>query len=126
MRRSDFEFSAIVELAPGALFRVNGGDGITWQEGLDSNGNRTFVSPDIIWYSPDLPIPSKEDIKLRADQLESAWQFLEYQRLRKTEYPPLADLADAIYWQSQGDDSKMTAYLAAVQAVKDQYPKGDE
>jgi hypothetical protein len=73
-----------------------------------------------------LPIPSKEDIKLRADQLESAWQFLEYQRLRKTEYPPLADLADAIYWQSQGDDSKMTAYLAAVQAVKDQYPKGDE
>lgn len=43
--------------------------------------------------------------------------------LRRAAYPPLADLADATYWQSQGDASKMQAYLAAVKAVKAKYPK---
>jgi hypothetical protein len=43
--------------------------------------------------------------------------------LRRAQYPPLSDLADALYWQAQGDESKMAAYLAAVQAVKDRFPK---
>jgi hypothetical protein len=43
--------------------------------------------------------------------------------MRQPEYPPLGDLADAIYWQNEGDSSKMTAYLAAVEAVKVKYPK---
>jgi hypothetical protein len=59
-------------------------------------------------------------------RLELDYQAKEYQRQRQPEYPPLADLADALYWQAQGDNSKMTAYLAAVQAVKDKYPKGVE
>lgn len=42
---------------------------------------------------------------------------------RRAAYPPLADLADALYWQAQGDDSKMAAYHAAVAAVKARYPK---
>lgn len=47
----------------------------------------------------------------------------EYRRLRAPEYPPVTDLADAIYWQQQGDDSKMEAYVAACEAVKAKYPK---
>lgn len=47
----------------------------------------------------------------------------EYIRKRQVEYPQLGELADAIYWQSQGDDTKMTAYLAKVEAVKQKYPK---
>lgn len=42
---------------------------------------------------------------------------------RKAAYPPLADLADALYWQAQGDNTKMDAYHAAIAAVKAQYPK---
>lgn len=42
---------------------------------------------------------------------------------RAANYPPLADLADALYWQSQGDTSKLEAYLAACDAVKRKYPK---
>jgi hypothetical protein len=71
--------------------------GVTWQEAVDEQ-----------------------------QRLEEEYQLKEYQRQRQSEYPPLADLADAVYWQAQGDDSKMTAYLAAVQAVKDKYPKGNE
>ena len=43
--------------------------------------------------------------------------------LRKSEYPSAGDLGDALYHQSLGDDSKMTAYNAKVKAVKDKYPK---
>lgn len=46
-----------------------------------------------------------------------------YDLKRRREYPPLTDLADALYWQSQGDQTKMDAYLAAVEAVKIKYPK---
>jgi hypothetical protein len=43
--------------------------------------------------------------------------------LRRFAYPPMADYLDAVYWQSQGDSSKMTAYLSAIEAIKLQYPK---
>jgi hypothetical protein len=42
---------------------------------------------------------------------------------RKLEYPPLTDLADALYHQSKGDETKLTAYLAKCEAVKQKYPK---
>jgi hypothetical protein len=49
--------------------------------------------------------------------------MLSYQQQRRQEYPPLSDFADAMYWQLQGDASKMEAYLAKVAAVKARYPK---
>jgi hypothetical protein len=44
-------------------------------------------------------------------------------KLRREAYPPLEDLADALYWQAQGDNSKMEAYHAKITAVKELYPK---
>ena len=58
-------------------------------------------------------------------QLQQAWAATEYQRQRASEYPPLQDLADALYWQAQGNSQPMTDYLAACQAVKARYPKGN-
>lgn len=46
-----------------------------------------------------------------------------YKDLRQLEYPPLTELADALYHQQNGDDTKMTAYLAKCEAVKQKYPK---
>lgn len=48
---------------------------------------------------------------------------MDYQQLRKTEYPSLTEFADAYYWSQKGDDTKMTAYVAACDAVKTKYPK---
>ena len=45
------------------------------------------------------------------------------QRKRAPAYPPLADFADAMYWNSKGDDSKLTAYYAACEKVKTDNPK---
>ena len=49
----------------------------------------------------------------------------DYKALRKAEYPPVEQLGDALYWQSRGDNTKMEAYIAACQAVKQKYPKPD-
>lgn len=47
----------------------------------------------------------------------------DYATLRRMAYPPLQDLADALYWQSNGDSSKLDAYLSNVALVKSIYPK---
>ena len=61
---------------------------------------------------------------------EAAWNEIaaeaaatQYQRDRKPEYPALADLADALYWSNQGDNTKLDEYYAKVSAVKTKYPK---
>ena len=38
-------------------------------------------------------------------------------------YPSLEDFADAMYWNSKGDSSKLTAYYAACEKVKTDNPK---
>lgn len=43
--------------------------------------------------------------------------------LRRRSYPDWRELADAIYWQQNGDVNPMKAYLAKVKAVKDKFPK---
>lgn len=80
----------------------------------------TFES--IVWLD-DRPQPSKAEVEAELARQEAEWDRTEYQRLRGPEYPPLTELADAIFWQQQGDDSKMEAYVAACEAVKAKYPK---
>ena len=46
-----------------------------------------------------------------------------YQSTRQPLYPPLGDFADAMYWNSKGDSSKLTAYYAACEKVKTDNPK---
>jgi hypothetical protein len=77
----------------------------------DSSGQRVEI---------DMQRVSEETARLKAEV-----DATEYKRKRATEYPSLKDLADAIYWQSQGDNTKMGEYLAAVESVKIKYPKGN-
>ena len=58
-----------------------------------------------------------------AAELDAERAAIAYQRQRQPEYPPLADLADALYWASTGDSSKLDAYYKACEAVKAKYPK---
>lgn len=46
-----------------------------------------------------------------------------YAELRRRAYPPEGEFADAMYWLSKGDGSKLDAYFAKVEAVKLQFPK---
>jgi len=52
--------------------------------------------------------------------LRTEWEAKEYQRNRASEYPSIGEQLDMIYHAGQGGD----AFQAAIQAVKDKYPKG--
>ncbi len=56
-----------------------------------------------------------------ADQAEQ--DKVRYKGVRAQQYPPLVDFADAMYWNSKGDSSKLTAYYAACEKVKTDNPK---
>ena len=58
-----------------------------------------------------------------AAEIQAELDATQYQRDRKPEYPALADLADALYWSNQGDNTKLDEYYAKVSAVKTKYPK---
>ena len=58
-----------------------------------------------------------------AAELAAEAAATQYQRDRQPEYPSLADLADALYWSNQGDNTKLDEYYAKVSAVKAKYPK---
>ena len=67
--------------------------------------------------------PSDEAIQTEASRLQADYDSKQYQRDRQPEYPSLADLADALYWSNQGDNTKLDEYYAACAAVKAKYPK---
>lgn len=98
---------ALLSLVPNAEFGILGDtyEGINW---LDSNIE---------------PLPSREEIESEIQRLQSQYDNLEYQRQRAPEYPDLKELADALYWNSKGDTTKLEEYYLKCETVKDKYPK---
>lgn len=78
----------------------------------------------ITWYEWNVnPKPSREQVEAEIEILKVKNQNTEYQRQRAPEYPELKELADALYWSSKGDNTKLDEYYAKCEAVKDKYPK---
>ena len=77
----------------------------------------------IVWEDTNTPPPIREVIEEEVLRLQAEQSATNYRLFRVEEYPPLSDFVDAMYWQARGDDTKMTAYLAAVDAVKAKYHK---
>ena len=55
--------------------------------------------------------------------IDSDYAKIKYKDDRKPLYPPIEEFADAMYWNSKGDSSKLTAYYAACEKVKTDNPK---
>jgi hypothetical protein len=125
--KPQFEVTALANLIQpaGAGFSMTGSECV-WEPVLDSNGNPTAVNKiaNVNLFDPSAVIPTRVELEAEVARLEAEWEATEYQRFRKQQYPSWEVLADAIYWQSQGDNTKMDAYIAAVEAVKEAYPKG--
>ena len=79
---------------------------------------------DIQWlkFSED-EIPTKAEVEAEVVRLQAEYDAKEYQRLRAPEYPDLKELADALYWNSNGDATKLESYYEKCKAVKNKYPK---
>ena len=90
---------------------------------LGYTGPASYQDGVLIFQDPSLPRPTDAEIDAEAKRLEDEFARAEYQRLRVKEYPKVTQLADALYHQMNGNEEPMQQYLAAVQAVKDKYPK---
>jgi len=94
--------------------------------GLNANSYKLTqsVPPHSIveWNGPDAQ-PTEAELQAAYDAYVAEQAATEYQRNRQPEYPSLADLADALYWSNQGDNTKLDEYYAACAAVKAKYPK---
>ena len=55
--------------------------------------------------------------------IDSDYAKVKYKDDRKPLYPLLEDFADAMYWNSKGDSTKLEAYYAACEKVKTDNPK---
>ena len=55
--------------------------------------------------------------------LDTEAALIAYKSIRKPLYPSLGDFADAMYWNSKGDSTKLEAYYAACEKVKTDNPK---
>jgi len=77
----------------------------------------------LIWKDDIVPKPTENELRTELSRLQAEYDAKQYQRDRAPEYPSLADLADAMYWASKGDNTKLDNYYAACEAVKLKYPK---
>lgn len=94
---------------------------------LSGNGSFRLEGDDayeniVEWVRVDTP-PTKAEVEAEHQRLIAEYEATQYQRQRQPEYPSLAELADALYWASTGDTTKLDAYYAACAAVKAKYPK---
>ena len=64
--------------------------------------------------------PSIEEISAEVSRLQAEYDAQAYARSRVTEYPPIGDQLDALF-KAGVFPAEMAA---AIQAVKDKYPKG--
>jgi|TARA_R100000152_G_C6697519_1_gene127755 hypothetical protein len=55
--------------------------------------------------------------------IDSDYAKVKYKDDRKPLYPSLGEFADAMYWNSKGDSTKLEAYYAACEKVKTDNPK---
>ena len=65
----------------------------------------------------------QSDIDSARATLDADYAKVKYKDDRQPLYPSLGDFADAMYWNSKGDSSKLTAYYAACEKVKTDNPK---
>lgn len=73
----------------------------------------------IRWDTPGVVPPTQAEV-------DAAMAVIEYREKRRSEYPPLADLADAIVKQPTDDGAALDTYRAACLAVKAKYPKTEK
>ena len=77
--------------------------------GLDKDDNKISIEQ------------SKVDTARTEIDTEAA--AIAYQSTRQPLYPSLGDFADAMYWNSKGDSTKLEAYYVACEKVKTDNPK---
>lgn len=102
-----YNHDAIYRAYAGTVVRIDDSTGA-----FDADGNQIDLDQSLV---------DAAAVEIAAELAATA-----YQRQRAPEYPSMATLADALYWNSTGDSTKLDEYYAACAAVKAKYPKGGD
>ena len=97
------DHEAVAKAYPNAL-TIDDGTGA-----FDKDGNKIDIDDSLV---------AKARTELNTEAAKIA-----YQSVREPLYPSLGEFADAMYWNSKGDSSKLTAYYTACEKVKTDNPK---
>ena len=97
------DHEAIIKAYPDA-FIIDDGTGV-----FDKDGKSLKIDESLV-------------TKARTELNEEAAK-VKYKTDRQPLYPSLGDFADAMYWNSKGDSTKLEAYYAACEKVKTDNPK---
>jgi hypothetical protein len=73
----------------------------------------------LIWHTPDIQIPTKEQIKSELDRMNAVSLSMAYQSSRISEYPSITEQLDLLY--HHGYDG----WKDVIKKVKDKYPKSE-
>ena len=100
--------TAILSLVPGAEVTVYG-------QGVDA---------EVLWINPTESPITDEQIVIEMNRLQEEYVTKEYQRVRSTQYPSIADQLDML-WHAMdtGALPKVDSFYSAIKAVKDANPK---
>ena len=90
--------AALLSLRPGAQWVIRGDD--------------------LEWLDTEQAQPTDAEVDAEIARMQAEYDAKEYQRSRAAEYPSIPDQLDLLY------HGGMDAWKAAIQAVKDKYPKG--
>jgi hypothetical protein len=92
---------AIQTLRPGAIWSVVGDE----------------IYANLEWSDTIQKKPSREEVENEIQRLQDEYEFNKYKKLRKENYPSIADQLDVLY--NQGFD----VWKENIKAIKDLYPK---
>ena len=98
--RGTFIYRALLELVPNKRWKII----------------NDFTYEDLIWEDESEP-PTKEQVELKADELEKLYDDTEYRLYRKNEYPSVEDQLDILY------HGGLDAWKNVIMSVKEKYPK---
>jgi excinuclease UvrABC helicase subunit UvrB len=70
-----------------------------------------------VWHDEDTEPPTKEEVEAEIERLKEEYDNLEYQRLRKKEYPSIEDQLDILYHKG------IEGWKLEIDKVKNKYPK---
>jgi hypothetical protein len=83
------------------------------------NDDLSLVSYELNWQDENVAQPSDSDIRVKYQEQLDAWNAVQYSLNRINAYPSIGEQLDMIFHAGLGGDE----FQAAIQAVKDAYPK---
>ena len=78
----------------------------------------------LVWHTPDITIPTKEEMIAEKARLEQVERDNLYKSERAAEYPSFGDQLDMLFHAMEADETKrLEPFYTTIKTIKDAHPK---